>query len=1078
MFTSWPSRGRRAHTGAQPTQKSDISEYVHDNAPLRREKEDQSRREQEFSLRKLAPKDTNAPKQPPRKAVDEERKTLHSSWEGFSSVYGVRIDPANTSTEASSEPAFEKEFHRKYEEIWGIGQIPPSNVLRAHVKKESNEEESSRDASALFSGLRRIELWGKRLPPRIRKAWLVKSRRDGTHQCQVTRKFRATQMQPSKGARGQPAKAENTGEYPARDESGFRGVRRVDERVRKLWIEKNNVGSTTEKEDARQSPAHLKTRTAINCHHSHQKRPLRTKSPRQTPGRRYNPAFTWRARFSMLYLLRKGIVKDQKPLDKVGFRIATSIQALQEDLIKADSSTSLRKIWEALPLDKRKEIWPDLMILTLKNNPTKALKFLAATYMDPFPSAYAVGDSLDYIISYYLDDRKARNTKNALEIFRVIENILRLGPPHYFCIAQNSVYLLLKNLDDAFSGILFQVLTKHGQQLHKNTLMHFPSRLRLSGGADERIELLQRLRLEGGDFNSPEIMSVCTTLLQRKNRTSEATFSDSEVFEYMLECGMMPNIVIYNVLLQNALEASDHETAWQIHDMMVDNGIETDAYTYSLLLSDAKLRDDRPSVERVIRTVSRKGIRNAHIVTDLLHTIFIFRQHAMVPNHENQGRPSKTFERMLLVYRQYFHLEPLARLIPWFEDSYPNTTSISNETLMDAPVPTLVVMLTALFRQLSEPGSVVRFYQHFCDLVQAGDPVATALSESTHVFNVILKGLGRFPESLAFCPRLIGDMLSQNTVAASGARENQVYRPVHNDSVKWNMPTQSQALPEASKTLPCAGSDENESTPQVFRPDSVSWNNSYGDQALSETSETLPYTGTDENRGSPQVYRPTHDDSVGLNISAHSQVPSETPTSPISTATFPTSQRRLFPKPDVYTWSVLLKAFMDHGQPRAAEKVLTMMEERGVWPNQVTWSSLMIGYARMQDMSMTVDAVNRLQRSGFNLDMITMKGLAYFRNRRALIEALKASEASDPGRSSKKRPAAIGVARTALNQTLRMADGRKSIGLEPVIEVAEAADDTEKIDNLGYGDVSSRGHPKGEHEFVVGDIQRTEDEVV
>jgi pentatricopeptide repeat protein len=73
------------------------------------------------------------------------------------------------------------------------------------------------------------------------------------------------------------------------------------------------------------------------------------------------------------------------------------------------------------------------------------------------------------------------------------------------------------------------------------------------------------------------------------------------------------------------------------------------------------------------------------------------------------------------------------------------------------------------------------------------------------------------------------------------------------------------------------------------------------------------------------------------------------------------------PKPDVYTWSILLKIFMDHNQPKAAEKVIELMTSNNVKPNIVTWSILAAGYARLQDPTMTVDAVDRLNKQGSTL---------------------------------------------------------------------------------------------------------------
>jgi pentatricopeptide repeat protein len=692
---------------------------------------------------------------------------------------------------------------------------------------------------------------------------------------------------------------------------------------------------------------------------------LPVKIARWSPSQAPDSLFFWQKRFTRLRLRLEGTPK------MIDHEACLADPSFYEGLLRTDCSTSLRKSWEALPAEKRGDLWPDLMLTALNERPTEVLKLLVATYVEPYPPGYAVSDSLDHVVSYYLGNRTNRNPKNALEILRVFQHMLRLTPRGHIHLSQKSVHLLLKNLDDVFVRVLYEVLTETGHPMTRHTLMHFAPKVRLSSGPDERIEILQKMWEKGSDFNSPQVLSVCASLLQRKGRSSELRYSDSEIFEFMLQCGVKPNIIIYNVLLQNSLESHDPETAWQIHDMMVENGVETDAYTYSLLFTDAKLRNDRNTIKRILSIIGAKHMRNAHVATDILHMIDLFRQESeMFVQWGESGRPPKLSERMLKVYRQYFRLEPLAHIVPWLGSLYPNSTSsarsnmpesttLSKNSLMDPEIPTLVVMLTILLRERTEPAPVVQFYNRFSDLLKAGDPIATALAQSTHVYNIVLMALGRFSETLALCPRIIGDMLSANTTAIF-----------------------------SNVDAPSASSE----------------------------AQTLA---------------------------------------------------QFHPKPDIYTWSILLKVFMDHGQPRAAEKVLSMMEERKVYPNQVTWNSLIVGYARMQDMSMTVNAIDRLKRSGYDLDEVTMKGLSFFQNRRALIEAMKASDAKNAGKSIRKRPRAMGLALGALNKTLRMVqDGVEGDGLQPEADVMDDEDE-----------VSSSTVYEEEGEFVVRDIPREDDKV-
>lgn len=101
------------------------------------------------------------------------------------------------------------------------------------------------------------------------------------------------------------------------------------------------------------------------------------------------------------------------------------------------------------------------------------------------------------------------------------------------------------------------------------------------------------------------------------------------------------------------------------------------------------------------------------------------------------------------------------------------------------------------------------------------------------------------------------------------------------------------------------------------------------------------------------------------------------------------SQQWRFATPTVQTWSILLLAYIRNNQARAAEKILAMMRERHIEPNQVTWNSLTSGYSAMQDIYKAVDVVKRMETESFEMDSYTLKALGRFRNRTRLLKVLK-----------------------------------------------------------------------------------------
>lgn len=616
------------------------------------------------------------------------------------------------------------------------------------------------------------------------------------------------------------------------------------------------------------------------------------------PGRPPN-ILSWERRFAALD------ARHQQYSPRLQFS-NSSRNPLPEEFTKAiiehESSIALNATWKMIPEDRRRELWPELMCAVLDNYPNSALKVLAATYTAPYPPSFAVSDCIDYTISHYLRNKESPVPQDALKIYGVVTHLLQSGSTRQVHLSQSSIYLLIVNLELAQVKRLYDFLGSIDHPLHQNTLMQFTYCLSNAGETDLAFEILKRISHEGGDFTSPkmasQMASLCANLLERNGRISTTTISDSQIFEFMLVCGMKPNLIIYNILLYNSFKGGDHETGWQIYDMIVGNGIKPDEHTYSILLNDSKLRMDHSALGRVVEMIKGSGVPNAHIGTDVLHAIFLTDKAGKSSSVSYGSSQPTLFERMLPVYCEYFDPQPLFQIIPFFQTRFGHLISqnpAKAESVIAPPAPPLLVMLMALLKE-SSAQSIINNYNWLRHLVSSRNPVVSDLMQSTHVYNIFLMAFGRSMQTLDWCPRIIGDMRSSTkTVSAE------------ND----------------------AANDD----------------------------------GSINGKGV-----------VATPGAEHSNRPQDRPA------------------PDVYTWSILLDVFISHRQPRAAEKVLTMMESRNVTPNQVTWNSLISGYARMQDVTMTVDAIDRLEKAGFQADDYTIRGMSTISDRRRLIEAMKAKE--------------------------------------------------------------------------------------
>lgn len=562
-------------------------------------------------------------------------------------------------------------------------------------------------------------------------------------------------------------------------------------------------------------------------------------------------------------------------------------QEYKEALIR-ESSEMIRAEWDSLPQKERQVLWPELICTAMVKSPHTAVKVLSATYTSPYPEDYAVADCIDFLIFRFLRINTPPEQQLYLgELLDTLVHLLQNAPSRNLHITQEAIYLLVSHLEPDRIKILYELLDNVNHDLTQDTLIHFTYQLSSSGETDLAFSILKRISNEGEDFNSTKMQSLCAQLLEKNSRPN-TTISNSQIFEYMLGCGMKPNLIIYNILLRSSFKGGDYETGWQIYHMMAESGIKADEFTYSILLNDSKLRRDEDALNDVVRLIKESGIRNTYLGTDLLHAILLLTGKPS-PGHSSgeYQNTSSPFENMLQLYCEYFDPNQLAHIIPFFEARFGHL--ISQDATVPRPLPpspTLHVMLTGLLMDITTH-DLIELYSHFRTLVKIRDPAISGAMGSTQVYNSFIMAFGQSMDILDWCPDIIGDMVS------------------------------------VTKRVPSSGGSER------------------GDALGSEHSMPFDFEG---------------------------------------------------PAPDVHTWSILLNAFMSHDQARAAEKVLTMMESRGVTPNQVTWNTLVSGYSRLQDIDMTVNTVDRLEKAGFEPDEFTINGIARIRDNRALIKAMKAKE--------------------------------------------------------------------------------------
>lgn len=534
----------------------------------------------------------------------------------------------------------------------------------------------------------------------------------------------------------------------------------------------------------------------------------------------------------------------------------------------------LRDTWLQFGVGSRRANWPLLALNILAKSPEAGLKFLIWSLTDSLPMRKQVSDVLDFLLEHHLSASAPRVSDGDFNLlFQAVIGILERFSGSQVSISDFAVYKLYQNANRQQAEQLHSVLKTRGKRLHINARLFAIERLSKLGATDSAMEVVQTLHRDNISFARPEVESVCATLLRNSQRDADAKYHESDISSLLLQFGLTPRVNFYNILLHNATESGDSETAWKVYDMMLENGITPSVHTYSILLNDAKWRLDVQALNRVITEVRNKDIRNEYIANDMLHAMWLLhekRSKGMSPQERHRANKA-LWKRMLSLYSSYFKTGPLEDFSEVF-DFQKTKLAFRTGRLMHPDYPTLNMLIGAALKLRIKDHEVMGCYKKYRQLLMDGHPDMVRIGQHGFLSDTFIMRLGESSELLPHCMTVLADML--------GAQ------PARNPSTK-----NSHITKMTGKMVELASSPQTQPQP-ILR------------------------------------------------------------------------LRLPFKPPSVHTWNLLLSAFMKQSQPRAAEKVLSMMQAKGIQPTDVTWNNLIFGYSKLGDDEGLVGAIVRSERAG------------------------------------------------------------------------------------------------------------------
>lgn len=428
------------------------------------------------------------------------------------------------------------------------------------------------------------------------------------------------------------------------------------------------------------------------------------------------------------------------------------------DFHQLKSSGSIKDFWQRVCNDAGEDgkgrmlikIWNPLMGLALLHEPENALDFLEAMRIDGL-SPWKISNVIHCVVISQL--HSSDSSSLAMDLMSRIVDLIPKYPG--LQLSPTTVYRLLSSVPNSALKDFYKSLNIHQKSITNASLFQFASRFAKNGDTDLAFEILQMVQKTGVDFNTPTILSLCTSIIRHAQDDPQTQHQTADIFKFVHESGMIPNIITYNVLILSTIASGDPETAWKIHDMMVEIGIETDKFTYSILLNDAKFRRDEAAIEVVRNLVRQRGIISDYIATDELHLIHLLAvdENGYSTGHENSF--GSAFDRMFKYYSEFFEIEPLRRFIPHLPAS---DAEVFGERM--TPGPAVLNVMIAGFLRVCHSYHLRQFYQNIRNMALGGDSAVEELLKDPYLYNLILMAYGRHQDLWGEAPSIVADMVS------------------------------------------------------------------------------------------------------------------------------------------------------------------------------------------------------------------------------------------------------------------------------------------------------------------------------
>ncbi|EUC34453.1 hypothetical protein COCCADRAFT_93463 [Bipolaris zeicola 26-R-13] len=502
----------------------------------------------------------------------------------------------------------------------------------------------------------------------------------------------------------------------------------------------------------------------------------------RTEARRYNKRFTLNLAFAALD--RALYTSLRQHTRRIVIEHDPQCVQLSRKIFPPDTPIGSHMVWKnwiEFDVSTRKAYAHRLLIYLLDRVPGLALRFIQVIANDPLlrgRKTQAIADGLGHLSKIHTRKQYGARQKWGTDpmahkrvfvpaFVNIFSKSLASQPD--IC-SQDLLYNLveLAEIDDLKK--LFNCLVQHRTRIGFDTMLHYASAFGEAGEVEYALKCLEELRVRFNDVAWKSVVErerlrwTCATILRKSMSTSHNFHQTPSIVAALVRLGIKMDILLYNIVMHNAMGAGDYTTAFKVYNTLESNGLEPSPHTYSILLHGCTLQSN-PSIFQDFATHCAdiaQQTKDSWLATDYLYYLYVRYQADVDPG-----------QRSALLWNAYLRFFQVALLEPFLASGMMNPgparmeqdEALLGSVKLPPPSVALYVMMQAEIQSAAVISNqrVLNLYNKFTSVAtQTNDPAFRNLVQTPIIWNAFLLAFSQ-KQQFANASQVIKDMSESAT---------------------------------------------------------------------------------------------------------------------------------------------------------------------------------------------------------------------------------------------------------------------------------------------------------------------------